>query len=81
MGESKGSGLGIVGYDGYEFVVEDLPKALVHARAAVNAWPQQWNYHMQLVRLLQKLNRHEEARVALDAAAAVADLVERHARG
>jgi len=53
----------------YEFVREDLPSALIHAKAAVEAWPQQWNYHMQLVRLLKRLDRAEEASAAIDRAA------------
>ena len=53
----------------YEFVVGDLESALLHARAAVKAWPQPWNYRMQLVRVLEKLGRYQEALSELDSAA------------
>ena len=57
----------------YEFVVGDLEAALVHARNAVAAWPDQWSYHMQLVKVLRKLGRHDEALGALDHAVKLAD--------
>jgi hypothetical protein len=56
----------------FEFVAKDLDAALPHAKAAVAAWPSQWSYHMQLVQVLQKLGRDQEALVALDRAAGVA---------
>lgn len=55
-----------------EFVRQDLEAALVQARAAVAAWPQQWGYHMSLVQVLRKLGRLDEVLDALDRAAAVA---------
>jgi len=56
----------------YEFVAKDLPSALTHARAAVASWPDQWSYHMQLVRILQKLGRPGDALAALEVAATLA---------
>ncbi|MGB5468466.1 MAG: hypothetical protein WBM84_20555, partial [Sedimenticolaceae bacterium] len=56
----------------FEFVAQDLDAALQHAKAAVDAWPSQWSYHMQLVQVLQKLGRDQEAMVALERAAGVA---------
>jgi tetratricopeptide (TPR) repeat protein len=56
----------------FEFVAQDLDAALQHAKAAVDAWPTQWSYHMQLVQVLQKLGRDQEALVALERAASVA---------
>jgi hypothetical protein len=56
----------------YEFVAQDLVAALVHARVAVRFWPQQWNYHMNLVRVLRKLRRTDEALAAIAVAAQVA---------
>lgn len=56
----------------YEAVAGDPAAALPHARAAVAAWPQQWSYHMQLVRLLRKLGMSEEALVAAQRASGVA---------
>ncbi|MGB5255213.1 MAG: hypothetical protein WBN68_21095, partial [Sedimenticolaceae bacterium] len=56
----------------FEFVAQDLDAALQHAKAAVDAWPSQWSYHMQLVQVLQKLERDQEAMVALERAAGVA---------
>ena len=35
----------------------------------MEAWPDQWSYHMQLVRVLEKLGRNQEALLALDGAA------------
>jgi hypothetical protein len=57
----------------YEFVVQDLDAALVHAEAAVRHWPDPWKYHMNLAQLLQKLGRSSDALVALEGAAAKAD--------
>jgi tetratricopeptide (TPR) repeat protein len=57
----------------WDSVAQDLPKALQHARAAVRSWPDQWSYHMAVVRLLQKLGRMDEAMTALDEATRVAD--------
>jgi hypothetical protein len=45
----------------YEFVVKDLDAARTQARAAVDAWPQQWAYHIHLVRILRKLGQYEQA--------------------
>lgn len=56
----------------FEFVARDLDAALVHARAAVAAWPQQWGYHMSLVQVLRKLGHLDEALAALDEATKVA---------
>jgi hypothetical protein len=56
----------------YEFAVQDLPSALKHAQAAISFWPEQWNYRMQLVRVLHKLGRPSEALAALDVAATLA---------
>jgi len=53
----------------HEQVTGDLEAALVHARAAVAAWPSQWSYHIQLVEVLRKLGRTKEARDALQRAA------------
>jgi len=57
----------------HELVTGDLHRALRHAQAAVHAWPTQWSYHMQMVRVLQKLGRTEQAMRALDLAASLAD--------
>jgi len=54
----------------YEFVTQDLGKAEEHARAAIAAWPDQWAYHVHLVRVLRKLGRHAEALRALQEGAA-----------
>jgi hypothetical protein len=56
----------------YELVAGDLESALQHARAAAAAWPDQWSYHMHLVRVLRKLGRDDEALGVLDQAARVA---------
>ncbi len=56
----------------FEFVAQDLDAAVQHATAAVDAWPSQWSYHMQLVQVLQKLGRDQEALVALERAAGAA---------
>ena len=56
----------------YEFVAQDLPLALQHAQAAIDSWPEQWSYHMQLVRVLEKLGRRGEALAALDVTAPLA---------
>ena len=56
----------------YEFVEQDLPSALKHAQAAVDSWPDQWSYHMQLVRILRKLGRPDDALAALEVAAPLA---------
>jgi len=61
-------------YRGYwEEVVQDLPRALKHAEAAVESWPEQWSYHMNVVKLLKKIGRVEEALTAADRAAERAD--------
>ncbi|MCB1800850.1 MAG: hypothetical protein KDI82_04090 [Gammaproteobacteria bacterium] len=52
----------------HEFVTGDLAEAEVHARAAVKAWPQQWGYHVHLVRVLRKRQQYAAARQALEAA-------------
>ncbi len=57
----------------HEFVTGDLEAALEHAKAAVSAWPAQWSYHMQMVQVLQKLGRTEQALRALDRAAGLAE--------
>jgi tetratricopeptide (TPR) repeat protein len=49
----------------FELVANDLEAALVHADAAINAWPTQWAYHVQKVELLRKLGRTDEALAAL----------------
>ena len=56
----------------FEFVDQDLEAALRHARAAIDAWPIQWSYHMQLVQVLEKLGRHDQALLALGQANSVA---------
>ena len=56
----------------HEFVSQDLEAALRHAQAAVNAWPDQWSYHMQLAQVLTKLGRIDQAQRALEQAARVA---------
>ncbi len=53
----------------FEFVTGDLDAALEHARKAVQIWPTQWSYHMQLVNVLRKLGRSDDALAALDTAA------------
>jgi tetratricopeptide (TPR) repeat protein len=50
----------------HEFVSGDLERALVHADRAIAAWPDQWSYHMQKVRVLRKLARLEAALRVLD---------------
>jgi hypothetical protein len=62
----------------HELVTDDMEAALVHARAAVAAWPSQWSYHVQLVDLLRKLDRKEEARAALQRAAGLSKNDEHH---
>jgi tetratricopeptide (TPR) repeat protein len=59
--------------DYYELVADDLPNALQHAQAAVQSWPEQWGYRMNLARILVKMGRTSEALAALDEAALVAD--------
>ena len=54
----------------HEFVTQDLGKAGEHARAAVAAWPDQWAYHVNLVRVLRKQGRHAEALRSLQKGAA-----------
>jgi hypothetical protein len=56
----------------HEFVSQDLEAAAIHAQRAVDAWPGQWSYHMQLGRVLQKLGRNAAAQKALENAARVA---------
>lgn len=52
----------------HEFVTGDLERALVHADRAIDAWPDQWSYHMHKVRVLHKLSSVEAALTALDVA-------------
>ncbi|MCP5306861.1 MAG: hypothetical protein H6953_15560 [Chromatiaceae bacterium] len=52
----------------YEFVVRDLELALPHAKAATDAWPEQWSYHVKLADILRRLGRTEEALAALEKA-------------
>ena len=52
----------------YEFVKQDLPKALQHAESAIRIWPDQWAYRMAAIRILQKLGRIGDAIKALDGA-------------
>ena len=59
----------------FEFVADDFETALKHAQAAIEAWPQQWGYHMQKIKLLRKLQRYEEALEALGVATTLADNV------
>jgi hypothetical protein len=56
----------------HEFVSQDLEAALEHAQAAVDAWPGQWSYNMQLAQILTKLGRLGQAKQALEQAARVA---------
>lgn len=53
----------------HEHVTGDLAAALQYAAAAVDAWREQWGYHVHLVRVLRKAGLHVEALKALDAAA------------
>jgi hypothetical protein len=62
----------------HEFVSQDLEAALLHGRAAVDAWPEQWSYHMQLVRVLKKLGRIDQASEVLDEAARLASNESQH---
>jgi tetratricopeptide (TPR) repeat protein len=55
-----------------ELVVGDLELALEHARAAVALWPSQWSYHKQLISLLLKMGREDEALSAVQVASKVA---------
>jgi hypothetical protein len=57
----------------WEYVAQDLSRALHYAQAAVRSWPEQWSYHMNLVRLLVKSGLFSEALTAIDEAARVAD--------
>ncbi|MCB1786635.1 MAG: tetratricopeptide repeat protein, partial [Gammaproteobacteria bacterium] len=52
----------------YEFVVRDLELALPHAKAATDAWPEQWSYHVKLADILRRLGRTDEALAALEKA-------------
>ncbi|MCB1923408.1 MAG: hypothetical protein KDJ27_06600 [Gammaproteobacteria bacterium] len=54
----------------HEFVTGRLDLAEQHARAAVRAWPDQWGYHAQLIRVLRKQSQFEAAMLALDEAEA-----------
>ena len=56
----------------YELVAGDLESAVEHARAAAAAWPDQWSYHMHLIRVLRKLSRDAEALTVINQAARVA---------
>lgn len=58
--------------DYHEYVLGDLPGALDYAEHAVEAWPAQWSYHMQKIRVLRKLGRYELIPAALDRARTVA---------
>ena len=57
----------------WHHVAKDLPKALQHGQAAVRAWPSQWGYQFAVARLLQKLDRPQEALAVLDKAIQFAD--------
>ena len=56
----------------YELVTNDLESARMHAEAAIKAWPSQWAYRVQLVEVLLKMERFDEAREALVPAAELA---------
>ena len=53
----------------HEFVSKDLVAAERHARGAIAAWPDQWGYHVHLVRVLRKQERPAAALTALNEAA------------
>lgn len=53
----------------FELVKGDLESARIHAERAITAWPSQWAYRIQLIEVLIKLGRREEALLALDDAA------------
>jgi len=57
----------------HEKVSGNLDAALIHARAAIHAWPDQWSYHMQLVQVLRKLGNDDAALAALENADRLAD--------
>ena len=57
----------------HEKVSGNLDAALIHARAAIDAWPDQWSYHMQLVQVLRKLGNDDAALAALENAVGLAD--------
>ena len=57
----------------HEKVSGNLDAALIHARAAIDAWPDQWSYHMQLVQVLRKLGNDDAALAALENADRLAD--------
>ncbi|MDJ0738675.1 MAG: hypothetical protein QNJ91_03100 [Gammaproteobacteria bacterium] len=49
----------------HEHVTGDLERAEQLARATIAAWPDQWGYHVHLLRVLQKRNRYADAARAL----------------
>jgi hypothetical protein len=57
----------------WHHVARDLSKALQHGQAAVRAWPSQWSYQFAVAKLLQKLDRPQEALEVLDKAIQFAD--------
>ena len=57
----------------WHHVAKDLPRALQHGQAAVRAWPSQWSYQFAVAKLLQKLDRPQEALAVLDKAIQFAD--------
>ena len=57
----------------WHHVAKDLPRALQHGNAAVRAWPSQWSYQFAVAKLLQKLDRPQEAVTVLDKAIQFAD--------
>ncbi|MCB1641060.1 MAG: hypothetical protein KDI37_04950, partial [Xanthomonadales bacterium] len=57
----------------HEKVSGNLDAALIHAKAAIRSWPDQWSYHMQLVQVLRKLGNDDAALAALENADRLAD--------
>lgn len=62
----------------HEKVSGNLDAALIHAHAAIRAWPDQWSYHMQLVQVLRKLGNDDAALAALKNADRLADNQKQH---